>query len=113
MSITLRGVKGCREYTLLDGVTSQTNGEWVDVSAWRRITVHIKGITSATCQIRGSCAPSKPADNVDEVQIGNDITSDTLYEITAKIKWLKVKVSSYTSGTIYAYAVGDELMVNI
>jgi len=26
---------------------------------------------------------------------------------------LKVKVSSYTSGTIYAYAVGDELMQNI
>jgi len=109
----MRGVKGCREYTLLDGVASTTNGEWVDVGAWRRITVHIKGITTATCKIMGSCEPTKPSDATDGVQLGNDVTADTLYEITAKLKWLKVKVSAYTSGTIYAYAVGDELMSNI
>lgn len=109
----IRGVKGCREYTVLDGVTSTDSGSWVDVSAWRRITIHIKGIITATCQIRGSCEPTKPPDTDDGVQIGSDITSDTLYEITAKMKYIKVKVSAYTAGTIYAYAVGEELMVNI
>ena len=107
---SLSGPKSCKQATLLDGVTAQSDGSWVDVGSLRRMTIHIKGITSATCQIRGSCAPTKPDDTADEVQIGNDITSDTIYEITAKLRWVKVKVSAYTSGTIYAYLVGDEFL---
>lgn len=108
-----RGTKICREYTVLDAVTSLTSGEWVDVSGWRRMTVHITGITTATCQIRGSCTPTKPANAEDHIQIGSDITSDTLYEVTAKLKWIKVKISAYTSGTISAYVVGDQFIGGI
>ncbi len=113
MPIEARGAKACREYTLLDAKTSTTSGEWADVSGWRRATVHITGIVTATCQIRGCATPTKPLDSEDHIQIGSDITSDTLYEITAKLKWLKVKISAYTSGTISAYAIGDQFVSGI
>ena len=100
--------KKMREYTLLDGVAATSNGTWVDVGAWNRITVDIKGIGSATVQVMGSCEPTKPSDATDGRQIGSDITADSLVEITMKLKWLKVKVAAWTSGTIYAYAIGDE-----
>lgn len=99
--------KKLKEYTLVDAGAATSDGVWYDVTAWKRIAVHlIFGV--ATMQIFGSNRPTKPANNVDDVQIGGDITSDTIYELTAKIKWIKVKTSAYTSGTLYAYAVGDE-----
>lgn len=96
------------KYTLLDGVTGTTAGEWQDVRLWSRLSIHLTfGV--GTAQIFGSCKPEKPADATDDVQIGANITSDTIYEVTAKINWIKVKVSAYTSGAISAYAVGDSI----
>lgn len=109
MAIVLRGGKGCQEYTLLDAAVATTNGEWVNVSGWRRMSVHIKGITTATVEVRGSCAPTKPADTGHEVLLGSALTADTIYEVSAKLKWIKVRMTAWTTGTIYAYVVGDEL----
>lgn len=100
--------KKLKEATLLNAVVATSTGSWIDVTAWNRITVDIKGITTATCQIFGSCEPTKPTDATDGRQIGSNITADASSEITRKLKWLKVKVSAWTAGTIYAYAVGDE-----
>lgn len=100
--------KKLKEAILLNGVVATATGTWIDVTAWNRITVDILGITTATCQIFSSCAPTKPADATDGRQIGSNITADASSEITRKLKWLKVKVSAWTAGTIYAYAVGDE-----
>lgn len=96
------------EIVLLNGVTAISNGAWVSVNSLDNKIIHIKGITNATVQIRGSCAPTKPADATHEIQIGSDITADGLFEITAPLKWLKAMVSAYVSGTIYAYLAGRE-----
>ncbi len=95
-------------YTLLSSVTGTNTGTWKEVTGWSRITIDILGITTATCQIFGSCEPTKPADATDGRQIGSDVTANAMSEITRKLKWIKVKVSAYTAGTINAYAVGDE-----
>lgn len=94
-------------YVLLDGVTSTTDGEWVDVTSWQRICIDTLGTFVGTLQLYGSCEPTKPANATDGRQIGSDFTAPQLDEITAKIKWLKMKVSAYTSGTINSHAVGD------
>jgi len=101
------------EKVLLDGVQALASGTWVEVTSWRRLTIHVKGIVTATVQIRGSCAPTKPADASDEVQIGADITADSLIEITRKLKWVKAKVTAYSEGTLYAYAVGESTIYGL
>lgn len=105
--------KAMFEQDLLGGVAATSTGFWVFVGDKKRISIHIKGITTATVQIRGSNAPVQPANNVDEIKIGNDITADTIYEITSKIKWLKVMVSAWTSGTIYAYTIADSTVYGL
>jgi len=91
--------------TLLSAATGTTNGQWHDVSRWDTITVHVKGVTSATVNICASCAPAQPADSADEYEV-TPVTSDGIIDITTRPKWLKVRVSVYATGTIYAYAIG-------
>lgn len=102
------GSKKLREAVLLANQTTTGNGTWFDVAAWSRITVDILGITTGTVQIMGSCEPTKPLDATDGRKIGNDITANAIVEITAKVKWLKIKTTVATSVAIYAYAIGDE-----
>lgn len=91
---------------LLDGITGTNNGSWVGCEVLASKTIHIKGVTTATLHICGSLAPVKPADTAHEIQIGDDITADCLVEIPAHLKWIKVRCSAYTAGTIYAYLEG-------
>jgi len=100
------------EVTLLNGVTGTNSGTWVDITSWNRLSVHVKGIETATVQIHGSCEPSKPSDATDGIVLSS-LTADGIYSTNAKLKWIKAKVSSYTSGTIYAYAVGDSTIYGV
>lgn len=97
------------EHLLLNGVTSNSDGTWFDVSSWRRIAVHVKltDTPNLTVKIYGSNEPTKPSNSSDEVQIGSDITSDTIVELSVKLKWVKAKIINYVAGTVNAYAVGE------
>ena len=104
MAITIKG----NSATLLDNVAGTTDGEWIDVRRFRRKTIHVKGTFSATVKIAGSCEPTMPANNDNGVQIGSDITAPAIVEVGPVIKWLKVYVPAYTSGSISAYFFGRE-----
>lgn len=94
------------EATLLNGVTATGNGEWFDVAGFHPCSFQISGITVATVQFRGSNAPTKPADASDEFKLGSDVTADALVALDAPVRWIKAKVSAYTSGTIFVYMLG-------
>lgn len=89
-------------HQLLEGVTDVDDGVWVDVSFFQKMTLQVSGITTATVQVRGSLDLSKPANNTDGFQIGANITADAVQEITTPVRWLKLKVSAFTTGTISA-----------
>lgn len=91
--------------TFLSGVTATGNGTWHDCARWRTINVHVKGITTATVDICGSSVLDKPLDTAHETVL-QQVTSDGCVEVTGHPRWLKVRVSAYTSGTIYAYGMG-------
>lgn len=94
---------------LLDGITAVDDGAWIDVEELENKTVHVKGITTATLHICGSLDQTKPANNVNEIQIGDDITADALIEIPAHLKWIKVRCSAWTAGTISAFLGGKPI----
>lgn len=84
---------------LLDAVTATSNGEWVDISGLRPITIHVSGITGTkVLQIRGSNAVTKPENTEHAIQIGSDISSDNIYSIDQPLKWLKMRVTNYVGG---------------
>lgn len=94
---------GLRHWTLLDGVAATDNGVWIDTEEHRLAgVIDISGMTVATVQIYGSNAFAKPANATDGRQIGVDIVADTLLEIGALPRWVKTKISAWTSGTIIA-----------
>lgn len=98
--------KGRLEIVFLDAVTATDNGKWFRLDPLSNISIDISGITTATVQIFGSNASTQPSDATDGRQIGFDVTSDSIVSITTPIKYLKVKVSAYTSGTISARGLG-------
>lgn len=94
---------GFAHWTLQDGTAAVDNGVWIDTEEHRLAGVlDISGITVATVQIFGSNAFKKPADATDGRKIGGDIIADALLEIGALPRWVKAKISAWTSGTILA-----------
>ena len=94
------------KHTFLDGIGATNDGSWVNTNKLTNMTIHVKGITNATVQIRGSNATAKPADTGHEIQIGTDITADTIREVI-NVGWVKVMISAWVGGTIYALLDAD------
>lgn len=92
---------------LLTDQAAATDGEWMAVLGWHPLTIQIDGITTATVQVRGSNAKAQPANSTDGFQLGSDISTDSLVALDAPIKWIKVKVSTYVSGTLNAYMMAS------
>lgn len=85
---------------LLDGVAALDDGEWVDVENYAPLSFHISGIGTATVELRGSNAASKPANGAHEIKLGSDITADGIRTLTAPIRWVKARITAHSSGTI-------------
>jgi hypothetical protein len=84
-----------------------TDGEWIDGSGLKGLSVHVFGITTATVEIDGSDSFPKPADNTHGVKLNTtDITANQIVQVNYTIRWLKVRVVAYTSGTINAFLQG-------
>lgn len=84
---------------LTESATATEDGQWINIEGLAPFSIHVSGITTGTVQIRGSNDASKPADNTDDIQLGSDITADGITEYTVPVRWIKSKVSAYTSGT--------------
>ena len=91
--------------TLLTGVVGVGNGEWIE-SAGKRCTVSIEGISGDTIHVRGSNAPTKPADATHGSLIGAAVTADGTVEITAPYRWIKARMTIFSAGSVTAYLLG-------
>ncbi len=93
----------CQSWKLIEGSAATDDGAWVDVRGFRHFSLDVSGITTATVQLRGSNATTKPANNTHGRQIGADITADGLVSAEIPVRWMKARVSAYTSGTVVAH----------
>lgn len=81
------------------------NGSWFDASGVADMTVHVAGITTATVIVSGSNAPTIPADSTHGATLAT-VTADSIVDIQMPVRWIKARVSAWTSGTINAYVEG-------
>lgn len=91
--------------TMLEAVVATDDGVWVDFRGFTLATLQVDGITTAELEVYASNDETRPANNVDGVQVGSDITADGMTTIVGPYSWLKVKVADWTSGTITALLV--------
>ncbi len=90
----------------VDAASGTTNGVWVDADHLGGSgSVEITGTGTWTIQIRGSNAETKPANTSHGSQIADNIVAADLYPLNVKTRWVKARVSAYTSGTPSAHYV--------
>jgi len=94
------------EGVLLNAIVAVNDGDWIDVGGFGNFTVQVKGITTATVKVHGSNNPTKPANTVHDFQIGADVTADGVVTYAFPVRWIKARVSAWTSGSISAWAIG-------
>ena len=92
----------------VDGVADTSIGSWIDVADIDRMSIHVDGITTGTVQIYGSNTLAKPTDATNHYKLGGDITANTIKEIAVPVKWIKVVVSAWTTGTFKVHLLGQE-----
>jgi hypothetical protein len=98
--------------TLLDAVATTTDGEWMNVEGYDKISIHLI-IASATVILCGSnednplnsthgvdLVAAKLADNIAVASPGN-ISASTIVLIKAPLKWIKARVT-VNSGSVSA-----------
>lgn len=91
---------------LIDAEAAATNnGVWIDSGAFDTGSIDVVISNTATVQIRGSDAPTRPADTAHGNQIGTDITASSIYSIQQPPRWLKARVSAYTNGQVDVWAL--------
>lgn len=87
---------------LLDEVAAPTSGEWCLTEGFDKFSIHIIISNTATVQVYVCNKPS-PANADDYVKVGNDISASALVEIKVPVRYIKVKVTSVSSGNVSAY----------
>ena len=92
---------------LLDGITAMDDGDWLDVSKYDDISIHISGIGTATVKLCGSLVPTRPDNTDHEIEL-DSLTSDNIDELEANLRWIKARCSSYSSGTIYVWLLAEK-----
>jgi hypothetical protein len=93
---------------LLSGATGTTDGTWYNLQGNHPVTITIEGTFAATVQVLVSNNPDRPLDSFNDCPRpdGIDHTTPSVITIDAAYKWVKVRVSAYTSGTISAFILG-------
>lgn len=87
-------------YKLLDAAGAQTDGQWVDVRDITSGSIHLFGTFDGTVDIRGSNAAEKPENSEHGIQIGSNLTAPALVAYSMPVRWVKARVTIYTSGSI-------------
>lgn len=90
---------------LLPSTSATTTGVWFDTTELASGSIEFILAGTATLQLRGSNAQTKPADAADGTQIDVDITATVIRSIEHCPRYLKVKVSAWSSGACTANAV--------
>lgn len=92
-------------YQLLDGANATESGTWIRTETLKAASVEIYGTFSGTVQLRGT-NQLNPASSDDGFQFGSNITAPGQAVLTMPCRWVKAKVTAYTSGSISAILHG-------
>lgn len=91
-----------RRVTLLDGVVADGSSAAFDAGAFEHVTAHVHGISTANVDIEGS--NEEAPTNWENLSL--QLSADGILATIARYKWIRLTVSSYSSGTIYGEVYG-------
>ena len=96
---------------LIDGATGTVDGPWVDIGPYcHNVSIEVSGITSATVTINGSNANGGlPALATAGTAIGSSITADTVASLVGPTRYIRARVTGYSSGTINVYWISRRI----
>jgi hypothetical protein len=93
--------------TLLNAVAATGNGEWINLQGFNPATCHAILTGTATVELDGSCEPTQPADATHGFSL-NTLTATGAIVVNVPVRWLKARVTAYTSGTVTVHLMGSE-----
>lgn len=93
--------------TLLNAATGTTSSEWFNIADLDEKSLDIRISSSATVKVMVSNEPTQPTSANDGPQQGSDATGNAMVSFSSAAKWVKVKVSTFSSGTVTVYLVGN------
>lgn len=94
-----------KQWKLIDAAAATDNGVWIDTAQFGDGDIEVTISGTATVQIRGSSAPTIPANASHVNQIGSDVTASGDYDMIRAPRWLKARVSAWSSGTVNVYVL--------
>ena len=94
----------CFHVKLQDSTSATDNGVWIDTRGYSDGSITISIATTATVQIYGNDAPAIPAAGTHSFQLGSDVTASTCLDLTDSPRWLKARISAWTSGAVIVTA---------
>lgn len=87
--------------TLLESVTGTNDGTWQNLNGIHPASITVGGTFVGTIKILVSNAPTKPLDSDNaQAQFGADITTPSTLSTDLPYRWIKARVSAFTSGAI-------------
>ena len=92
------------EGALLEDQVGTTDGEWVCVQGYDKVSIHVLIAATGTVKLCGSNEPA-PANSDHGYQIFDDITNSKIVALKTPIKWIKARVTA-TTGLVSAYFNG-------
>ena len=84
---------------MIDAKAAVDVGFWIDTHGYDQSSIHVDGITTATVIINSSNAAVKPANSSHEIQRAS-YTADVERTDQVMPRWIKARISAWTSGTI-------------
>lgn len=90
------------DYLAIDAKAAVGDGVWINTRGFPIKCVEVEGITVATVIITESHRPTAPLNTFHGFPV-NTLTADGLTTWESCARWVKIRISAYTSGTITAW----------
>lgn len=92
-------------YQLLDNAAATESGTWIPTHTLKQASVEVLGTFVGSIQLCGTNVLS-PASNYDGFPFGSAVTSPGQTVLTMPCRWVKAKITAYTSGAMNAILHG-------
>lgn len=92
---------------VLNAASATGSSNWISVVDWLNTNLDVRVTGTGTAKIMLSNESSQPSSGNDGPQQGADVTSTSMVNFSVPAKWMKIKVTALSSGTITVYAYGD------
>ena len=91
---TIERTRLFKHVLLIDAKDDAADGVWIDVSSYVYASIELVLTDTGTVQVRGSDSSTRPLNSADGVQIGSNITTNSITNLASLPRWIKVKVTA-------------------